>query len=119
MKNFTFLITSIIISLTIFTAYPCDVNLSADKTSYKIGETAIITVKINRTHKNCEYEQTEHKIKQTESEITAKTKMKQTANGVQEIKYKIKITGKNASLNALQNCSKGGFADSINLNIED
>jgi hypothetical protein len=98
----------------------CELFLSKDKDSYKMGDTAIVTLTLKLTHKNCALEGHETKVNIIGGDLTAKTKFKEISPALWQIKYKIVITGKDAAVQAIQDCTaKGGSANKLKLDVTD
>jgi hypothetical protein len=100
-------------------SYACEITFSPDKPKYKIGDTVILKMIVKWTHKTCIKEAVEPALKLSDMEMTAKTKFKETAPGLWEIKYKMKVIGNKAAVNAYEDCSKGGGTGNIKLQIEE
>jgi hypothetical protein len=108
------LIITLSLIITILSgAYACDISFATDKPEYAVGETAIVTLTLNQTHKNCTSEGKEPVIKASGCELSAKTKFKQKSPGVWEIKYKIKITSTTAAVSAHVDCSNEGGSGAL------
>jgi hypothetical protein len=117
MKKYVLTITLAILFWSSY-ANACELFLSGDKDQYRIGDTAIITLTLKLTHKNCALEGHETKVKVSSGDLVAKTKFKESSPAVWQIKYKIIITGKDASVQAIQDCTaKGGSANKLKFNV--
>jgi len=98
-------------------SYACMIQIKTDKQSYKIGETAIITVELKLTHSNCIKEQEEPKIKVNGLKVFAKTKFKRVSGGLWIIKYKAKVIDKNATFTSFRDCTRGGDNSTLKIKV--
>ena len=96
----------------------CDINIVSDRNSYKVGDTAIITIRLIQDHSKCLHEGEEPLINYVGVKPLAKTSFTQQADGSWVIKYKVEITAQEASFTAFRNCTKGGGIGSFTFNIE-
>ena len=97
----------------------CEISFFPDKEKYSISDTAVLKMAVKWTHKTCIKEGVEPMLKFVDIEMIAKTKFKEKSPGLWEIRYKLKVTGKKAAINAVEDCSKGGGLGSIKLQIEE
>lgn len=102
----------------ISTVSACEVMMTADKESYAVGDTAVVTLILTQTHKNCVNDAVEPVMRVSGCELTAKTKYKRKAPGVYEIKYKFKITSSGAKVNAKVECDKEGGNGSLQFKVK-
>ena len=101
-----------------FPLFACDILLTPNQESYKIGDIAIIKIELILNHRSCDKEQEEPKITVNGLEITAKTKFKKKADDTWGISYKVKITEKENLFTAYRECVKGGGNASLSLKAE-
>jgi len=116
MKHFIILIMSII-SFTAAAA-ACDITITSDKTIYKKGETAVITVVVNQTHGVCPRSTTKPSFTAVGATVTAQTAFKEIKPAVYEIKFKVVVNELKASVTADKFCPKGGEKISLDLKVQ-
>ena len=119
MKLRMYLSLALLITFSAVAVYACDIFLTTDKEKYKIGDTVVLKMEVKWTHKTCVKEAVEPVLKLSGLELVAKTKFKEKSSGLWEVKFKMKVTEKNASINAYEDCPKGGGIANIKLQIED
>ncbi len=107
----------LLVSSALYT-YACNITLSTDKKTYSLKETAIITVTVDLTHRNCTRESLEPAFSAIGADITAKTPFKKNAHGLYEIKYKIVIKDKKTSVTVDKFCPKGGDKQTLTLFVQ-
>ncbi|MBN2547180.1 MAG: hypothetical protein JXB50_15365 [Spirochaetes bacterium] len=112
------ILTAILLTIINISAiFACEINIVPDKISYAVSDYAIFTVTIKQDHARCLHDGEEPKLVQTGLEITGKTQFTKLDNYTWQIKYKAKITDKNASLTVIRECTKGGDKEKIELNV--
>lgn len=114
----TILLAITIIILNISIAFACDIKIKSDKNEYQIGDYVIFTVTIEQDHNRCLHDGEEPIIKHEGMELLGKTSFTEISNDTWEIKYKAKITDKNASFTAIRECTKGGDRTSIKIDVK-
>jgi len=103
--------------INISTLIACEINVQTDKTSYAVNDYAVFTVTIKQDHGRCLHDGEEPKLVQTGLEVTGKTQFTKLDSNTWQIKYKVKVNDKNASLTVIRECTKGGIKENIRLNV--
>jgi hypothetical protein len=99
----------------------CDITCSVDgplKASYKAGEVVIITIQVERPHRNCPVDINDTKITVSGMEITSATNWVNVSGKIWERKLKVTITNKKqgkAIIRATRTCTKEGGAGELTL----
>lgn len=112
-----FLFSLVFIIFNFAGAYACDIQISQDKSEYKIGDAAIFTITLKQDHNNCLHEGEEPKINTEGLELLGKTTFTQLDNFTWQIKYKAEITDKKAFFTAIRECTKDGDKEKINIKV--
>jgi hypothetical protein len=119
MKIHYFIISIFAFIIVTVEASACDILLSSDKDQYKVGDVIVVKMEVKWTHKTCIKEDVEPSLKLVGLELVAKTKFKEISPGIWDVKYKMKVTGKNASINAYEDCSKGGGSANLKIRVQE
>ena len=119
MKRFISLLT-----LTLFTTISvlaCNITTTIEKAKpiYKVGDEAIVNVKVVLIHKNCLVEIKRTQYKNDGLKIISGTDWKETSPGVWERKLKIKITEdqQTASVKVYRTCKRGGGSSTASFKL--
>ncbi len=112
-----FLLSLAFIVFNIAIIYACEIQITADKNEYKIGDTAIFTITLKQDHNNCIHEGEEPKINTEGLKLLGKTAFIKIDRFNWQIKYKVEITGIKAEFTAIRECTKDGDKERININV--
>ncbi|MDD2563825.1 MAG: hypothetical protein PHU27_06385 [Salinivirgaceae bacterium] len=104
-----------LLAITLFTTLSvlaCNITTTIEnkKPIYKVGDEAIVKIKVVLIHKNCLVEIKRTQYKNDGLKIVAGTDWKETSPGIWERKLKIKIleTQSTASVKVYRTCKRGG-----------
>lgn len=89
-------------------AFACEITVTPDKQSYRLGDSAQLTIRIVEDHAHCLYEGVEPGIKVRGLAFISKSTYTRDTSGIWQITYTVKITADDAALMAYRTCSKGG-----------
>lgn len=102
-------------------AFACEIDVTTDKSEYKVGDTVIFKVLLTQQHKNCRKDAEEPAIKVSDKEIqiVAKTKIKKLAEGSYSISYKGVLKARSGSFVATRSCPDGGSTKTVTIEAKE
>lgn len=112
-------VSLLIVFAGVVVASACDVTVNTDKNIYSVGDIAVVELIIEQDHRRCPYEDELPEVKVRNVKAVSKSDFIEIKNGVWKIQYKFQITGSNAAVKFIRNCSKGGFDKTVKFNVKE